>query len=130
MSFRLPSLDLLLRCLLLLTLCLDGRLTAWSATLTAFDTPGEVTVIVVDPAQTVTDAGDCDKTADGSFGGSHDDCDCSKGSCGCVCFLSVAAILSVAPALATYAALAHPVAWSAPHVPPSMRTRVFRPPIA
>ncbi|MDC8011180.1 CopL family metal-binding regulatory protein [Tahibacter soli] len=123
-----PSLDFLLRCLLLVTLCLDGRVLSWPSNANAGE-PANATVTALAQAPAASRGDDCAESGKGGRGGAHDDCDCAKGTCGCICFLSVAALPAVAPSLLPHALLAEPLVWSAPHVPSSTRTPLFRPPI-
>ncbi|HVJ62523.1 MAG TPA: CopL family metal-binding regulatory protein [Tahibacter sp.] len=128
-----PSLDFLLRCLLLVTLCLDGRLSSWPSTMAAGEPAGATATSVAALAQTPAAsraADDCAEPGKGSRSGTHDDCDCAKGSCGCVCFLSIAALPAIPRSLLPHALPAEPLVWSAPHQPASERTSLFRPPIA
>lgn len=129
-TVAMPSFAFLLRCLLLVTLCLDGRLLSWPSNANAGEPANAATVTALAQAPATGLGDDCADAGTGGRGGTHDDCDCAKGTCGCICFLSVAALPAVAPSLLPHALPAEPLVWSAPHVPPSTRTPLFRPPIA
>ena len=118
-----PSLALLLRCLLLVTLCLDAR--PWAMHEAAPD--AAPATAVADAVKAPAAANDCEGKQPG---GKHDDCDCGKGVCGCACVLTIAALPSVAPSLLPHARIAEPLVWSAPHHAAGLRTPLFRPPIA
>ncbi|HJU39371.1 MAG TPA: CopL family metal-binding regulatory protein [Tahibacter sp.] len=125
-----PSLDFLLRCLLLVALCLDGRFAPSMPNAAADPGASAASGVVASTTAAASKVDDCAKPGNGQRGGDHGDCDCAKGTCGCVCFLSVAALPAVSPSLLPHALPAGPLAWSAPHVPGGLRTKLFRPPIA
>jgi hypothetical protein len=125
-----PSPALLLRCLLIVTLCLDGSLSLWSSSVMAV---AEVRHAAADATAAVaaeTDDVDCaDAGTSDQSGAAHEDCDCGVGACGCFCLLSFAAITHAVPFTAQHTLAIQPVLPSPPHVPLSARTAVFRPPI-
>src|SRR5688500_4343527 len=124
------SFPFLLRYVLIVTLCLDGGVSLWSSTVMAVTQARHAaTTRAADAAVTIEE--DCDTDAPGGQTGSpvHEDCGCGTGSCGCPCFSSVAAFVHAVPFMARHALTAEPVVRSAPHVPLSIRTPVFRPPI-
>jgi hypothetical protein len=125
-----PSLDFLLRCLLLVALCLDGRFAPSMPKIDADTGAAATTSAVVLTQAATSNRDDCAEPGNGTRSGIHDDCDCAKGTCGCICFLSVAALPSVPSSLLPHTLPAEPVVWSAPHVPSGLRATLFRPPIA
>lgn len=128
---------LLLRYLLIVTLCLDGSLSLWTASATAVTQVARVAgiqeVAIAEAGSSVApDAGTdacADKPAQVPGGEMHRDCDCALDACDCLCVFSIAAISHRVPFLARHALTAQPVAWSAPRAPAGTRTAVFRPPI-
>jgi hypothetical protein len=130
-----PAPALLLRCLLIVTLCLDGSVSVWAASVTAVNkaqlaiaAAGAVPTTAL--ADTESDCEDGDATTS-RHPQSHDDgdCDCGIGTCGCMCIFSVAAISHSVPFMAQHALASPPAVRSTPHAPLDMRTPVFRPPI-
>ena len=121
-------LALLLRCLLIVTLCLDGSLSLWSSSAMALH---EVQQAVDSGTQTALAADeDCEEGAAAAERGSHEDCDCGSGSaCGCACVFPVAAITHPLPFMAQHALTSQPAPLSLAAEPSSTITPVFRPPI-
>lgn len=125
-----PSFALLLRCFLIVTLCLDGSLSLWSSSVMAVNETSRAGVDVA--TLVVAEAGDADCNEAGTPdrpGAAHEDCDCTASSCGCLCLFPVAAITHAVPFKAQYALAAQPAVRSEPHMPLNARTAVFRPPI-
>lgn len=121
---------LLLRCLLIVTLCLDGSLSLWTASVTAVTQIQHAVAAGERTTQAALDeAADCEDEGRGQGAQSHEDCDCSSGGCECLCIFSIAAITHSVPFLAQHALTTKPTAWPPSHVPLSTRTPVFRPPI-
>lgn len=124
-----PSLALLLRCLLIVTFCLDGSLSLWTSSAMAAN---EVRHAAANGMQQVAAAADdCeDRVTQGERGSSHEDCDCGSGmACGCACVFPVAAITRPLPFAAQHALASRPAMFSLAAVPLSATTPVFRPPI-
>lgn len=123
------SFPFLLRCFLIVTLCLDGSASLWSSSVMAVNQAQHAATQT--PKATVALEEDCAADAASGQSGStaHEDCDCGVGSCGCLCVSSVAAIVHTVPFMARHTLAAEPAVRSASHVPRSIRTPVFRPPI-
>jgi hypothetical protein len=131
-----PSFALLLRCLLIVTLCLDGSLSLWSSSAMAANQARHAAASVTAPALAEADDAECADTSEGAGsqpgrpGAAHEDCDCGVGTCGCPCLFSVAATITHAvPFMALHTLATQPVMPSPSHVPLNTRTAVFRPPI-
>lgn len=125
-----PSLALLLRCFLIVTLCLDGSLSLWSSSVMAVNEASHAGVDAAAPVVAEADDADCNEAGTPDQpGAAHEDCDCTASTCGCLCLFSVAAITHAVPFKARYALAAQPAVRSAPYMPLSTRTAVFRPPI-
>jgi hypothetical protein len=129
-----PSLALLLRYLLIVTLCLDGGASLWSSSAMAVNQArhASASAAALDVAD-VEDA-DCDDAGNGvdspdQPGAAHGDCDCGVGTCSCPCLFSVATITHAVPFMALHTLATLPVMPPSSHVPLNTRTAVFRPPI-
>lgn len=122
------SFPLLLRCFLIVTLCLDGSASLWSASVMAVTQARHAAARTVNATVAVEDC-DTDEALAQSGSAAHEDCDCGTGNCGCPCFSSVAAIVHTVPFMAHHTLAAEPIVRSSSHVPLTFRTPVFRPPI-
>lgn len=124
-----PARAFLMRCLLVLTLLVNGTASLWSSSVMAIT---QVQHAAQQGGQ-VSGAQDeeCaeEESAPTSTRSSHNDCDCSLGSCGCEYFPSAATAAPGVPFMARHMLAAPPVACLVSHVPLSTRTPVFRPPI-
>ena len=119
---------LLLRCLLIVTFCLDGSLSLWTSSAMAATQAQHMPA--GGGAQAATAGADCeDGDQQGERAASHEDCDCGSGACGCACAFPVAAITHALPFLAQHALATRPAVVSLATEPLGSVTPVFRPPI-
>lgn len=122
-------LHLLLRCLLIVTFCLEGSLSLWASSAMAVD--GAHQAVAADQASPAAIDRECADEASPERGGSvHNDCDCAQGpGCACACVFPVVAIAHAIPFAA------QPLLATVPAVPSRLPvvvkaiTPVFRPPI-
>lgn len=121
-------LRMLLRCLLIVTFCLEGSLSLWASSAMAVD--NALHVASAEQARPVAIGQDCEKSADGRGGSAHHDCDCGQGlGCTCAFVFPVGVIAHTLPFAAQH------LLATVPAVPPRLpvvvtaTTRVFRPPI-
>jgi len=125
-----PLLHTLLRCLLVVTFCLEGSLSMWTSSAMAVDDAHQVAVAGL-PSEAVVAEGDCAEVASSDEGGSmHRDCDCGKVSgCTCACVFPAVAIAHTLPFAAQHLLATQPVLRSRAPLALAATTRVFRPPI-
>ena len=124
-----PSFHLLLRCLLLVTFCLEGSLSLWASSAMAVDNAHQVAAMDQDRPVAIDE--DCADEASNDEGGSpHHDCDCAQGpGCGCACVFPVVAITHAIPFAAQHLLATVPAVPSRLPVVVTASTPVFRPPI-
>ena len=123
------SLRVLLRFLLVLTFCLEGSLSAWSASAAALDDVHQV--VVADAASPVVSDQDCaEEGVPGEGRSVHDDCECAQGlGCACACVFPVGAMAGTIAFAARHPLATAPAVRARVLVVPIVLTRVFRPPI-
>lgn len=117
----------LLRCLLIVTLCLEGSMSLWASSAMAVDNAREVGAA----SQTTSAVSDQDCEDQASQGGgdaTHHECDCTSAGCTCACVFPVVAIVHV-PFAARHLLASVPAVPSRAPVVLTATTRVFRPPI-
>lgn len=117
----------LLRCLLIVTLCLEGSMSLWASSAMA----GDITRDVGEASQATSAIGgqDCeDQAAQGESGAAHHECDCTSTGCTCACMFPVVAIFHV-PFAAQHLLATVPAVPSRAPMMVTATTRVFRPPI-
>ena len=124
-----PLLHTLLRCLLIVTFCLEGSLSMWTSSAMAVDDAHQVAVAGV--SEEVVADGDCAEVASSDEGSAmHRDCDCGKVSgCTCACVFPAVAIAHALPFAARHLLATQPAARSRAPAALAATTRVFRPPI-
>ncbi len=122
-------LHLLLRCLLLVTFCLEGSLSLWASSAMAVDNAHHATT--AEQTRPVASGQDCEDPLAGDRGGlAHHDCDCGQGlGCACLLVFPIMAFNQVLPSAAQHLLATVPA--GAPRAPLVVTavTRVFRPPI-
>lgn len=120
-------LGILLRCLLIVTLCLEGSMSLWASSAMAVDNAREVGV--ASQATSAVSDRDCeDQASQGESDAAHHECDCTSTGCTCACVFPVVAILHV-PFAAQHLLASVLVVPSRAPVVVTATTRVFRPPI-
>lgn len=119
----------LLRCLLIVTLCLEGSLSLWSSSAMAVERIEHLAT--ASPAPAVEADEDCDDgTSREGSGASHDDCDCGSGSgCLCACAFPLLAVTHTVPFAAQHLLASQPAVLEQTSVALATTARVFRPPI-
>ena len=124
-----PSLTLLLRCLLIVTFCLEGSLSLWASSAMAVDKAHHANT--AEQTRPVAIGQDCEDTSAENRGGSaHHDCDCGQGmGCDCLLVFPVMAFNYVLPFAAHHLLATVPAMSPRPPVIVTAVTRVFRPPI-
>ena len=128
---------LLLRCLLILALCLDGGVGVWRATTMAAGMVGHVTN--ASPAASHSDQlatasvadEDCNEApaTRGKQSGDHGDCDCTKNGCACACAFAGIAFTHAVPFAAQHLLATKPAVPLRPQIVSEFSSAVFRPPI-
>jgi hypothetical protein len=124
-----PLLHTLLRCLLIVTFCLEGSLSLWTSSAMAVDSAHQVAAAV--QAQPVAVDQVCAEEAASEQGGTgHADCDCAQGiGCACACVFPAVAITHAIPFAAQHLLATVPVVPSRQPVVAAVTSPVFRPPI-
>jgi hypothetical protein len=132
-------LTLLLRCLLIVALCLDGSVGVWRATAMAAEGAGHaVTTAPRTDSQSVQLASDSVADQDCEDPGAsprsaqsseHGDCDCTKSDCSCACAFTGIAFTHVVPFAAQHIPSAEPGVILRPETAREVTSTVFRPPI-
>ena len=124
-----PPLRVLLRFVLVVTFCLEGSLSVWTASAMAVDSAHQAAA--ADQASPVAIDRDCADEASPEEGGSvHKDCDCAQGlGCACACVFPVVAITPTIPFAAQHLLATVPAVLSRLPVVITATTPVFRPPI-
>jgi hypothetical protein len=121
-----PS-GILLRCLLIVTLCLESSLSLWASGAMAVERAAHAAT-----ADRPDASGDCeDDASPEQKGAPHEDCDCGAGSgCACACMLPVFASASTVPFSAQHLLADRPAVLRQTTAAPAVAARVFRPPIS
>lgn len=120
----------LLRCVLILTLCLNGAISLWVSTAMAGSLVQQASALP-DKGMVADNAEACDDATNPAPAGQHDhdECDCALNGCNCS-FLSPTAVTAFAiPFMARHVMASEPVTRRSTHVPSNFKTAVFRPPI-
>lgn len=127
----------LLRCLLIVALCLDGSVGVWRFTAMAADMTGHAATALHAAsrsdhlvAASATDQ-DCEETpaARSEQSGAHDDCDCTKNGCICARAFIETAFTHAVPFAVQHVLAAKPAVTLRPQVVREFSSAVFRPPI-
>lgn len=124
-----PRLRILLRFLLIVTLCLEGSVSVWAASAMAVDNAHEVAdTEKAGPAVIDEDCGDEAATEQGDA--VHEECDCAQGlGCACACVFPVIAFVHAVPFAAQHSLASVPAVPARFPVVIAAITPVFRPPI-
>ncbi|MBF6024860.1 CopL family metal-binding regulatory protein [Lysobacter niastensis] len=125
-----PSLPLLLRCLLIVALCFDTGVSQWTASAMAMTEIQQAANPLRSATASVQDDEDCespDLQVEGSA--AHHDCTCDAGSTCCACAFPAATITHAIAFAARHELSDQPAPRSVLPSPLRDSARVFRPPI-
>lgn len=118
-------LGVLLRCLLILTFCLEGSLSLRGSSAMAL----EASTRLAEPARAAAVDQDCEDDAwPVDTDGNRRHCECVA-DCSCVCVFPVVAIAHVTPFAAAQMLASQPIVFSRDSVALAATARIFRPPI-
>ena len=131
-----PSPTLLLRCLLIVTFCLEGSLSLWASSAMAVDKAHHTVdkahhATTAEQTRPVASGQDCeDPFAEDRGGSAHHDCDCGQGlGCACLLVFPAMAFNHVLPFAAQHLLATVPAGTPRAPLVVTAATRVFRPPI-